>query len=145
MAIPAIKAMRRMCELRDWSISNLEVNKLLYFAHMIALGEHGRPLVSSNFEAWDLGPVLPDAYHKAKMFGAGPIKPFLFNGRGVVEKWEPVFQRTLQEMGSFTGGRLVAESHWEHGAWALHYRPGSRGIEIPNDDIADEYRRRVAD
>jgi uncharacterized phage-associated protein len=143
MAIPATKAMRRLCELKDWSISNLEAQKLLYFAQMIALGEKGEPLVAGAFEAWDLGPVLPEAYRKAKMFGAKPIKPFIFKTRGPIPEWEGVFMRTLNAFGNLTGGQLVAESHWAKGAWARHYRPGAKGVEIPNGDIAREYRART--
>lgn len=143
MPIPAAKAMRRLCEFKDWSITNLEAQKLLYFAQMIALGEHERPLVSGTFEAWDLGPVHPDAYHKAKLFGAKPIKPFIFKTRGPIREWEGVFERTLDVFGDLTGGQLVAESHWDRGAWAAHYRQGAKGVEIPNGDIAREYRDRL--
>ncbi|WP_430416732.1 Panacea domain-containing protein [Parasphingorhabdus sp.] len=145
MAISANTALRRICELKDWSITNLQANKLLYFAHMIALGEVGDPLVTSRFEAWDLGPVLPDAYHTAKMFGNKPIKPFIFRGRGEIPEWEVIFDRTLNEVGNLSGAGLVAESHWEQGAWAKHYRTGAKGIEIPNGDILVEYQLRTAD
>lgn len=144
MAISATKALRRICELNDWGITNLEAQKLLYFAQMFALGEKGEPLVSGTFEAWDLGPVLPDAYHKAKMFGAKPIKPFIFKSRGPIPEWEGTFARTLNIFGKMTGGQLVAESHWEDGAWATHYRPGAKGVEIPNGEIAKEYQARIS-
>lgn len=143
MAISAKKAMRRLCELKGWSISNLEANKLLYFAQMVALGERKQPLVNGSFEAWDLGPVHPDAYHKAKVFGAKPIRPYIFKSRGIIPEWEGVFARTLDSFGKLTSGQLVAESHWEDGAWARHYRPGAKGVEIPNGDIATEYRSRT--
>ncbi len=145
MAITALAALRRICELKDWSITNLQANKLLYFAHMIALGEADKPLVNTRFEAWDLGPVLPDAYHTAKIFGNKPIKPYVFRGRGPILDWEHIFNRTLDEVGSLSGAGLVAESHWENGAWAKHYRSGARGIEIPNGDILDEYQLRTSD
>lgn len=144
MAISASKAARRLCELSGWTVTNLELNKLLYFAQMIALGEKRESLVNGHFEAWDFGPVLPDVYHNAKIFGNKPVKPFLFGGRGPVEGWEPVFDRTMKAFGGLTGGQLVAESHWSKGAWAKHYRPGARGVQIPNDDIAAEYRKRTA-
>ena len=146
MAITAVAALRRLCELKQWSITNLEANKLLYFAQMIALGqsEGKSPLIVGHFEAWDLGPVLPDAYHKAKIFGNKPIKPFLFSARGPIPEWEGVFQETLNQFGDLTSTSLVAESHWRNGAWAKHYRAGSKGVEIPNADILREYQARTA-
>jgi len=51
VAVPALLAARTICELRDWSVSNLELQKILYFAQMIHLGEtDGHPLIGENFE-----------------------------------------------------------------------------------------------
>lgn len=146
MAISPIAALRRMCELKQWGITNLEANKLLYFAQMISLGRSNglNPLVDDHFQAWDYGPVLPRAYHHAKAFGNNPIRPFMFQARGPIGPWESVFRETLDEVGHLTSSQLVAESHWEDGAWAEYYRPGSKGIDIPNDAILREYRARSA-
>ena len=144
LSISSTSALRRLCELQDWSITNLEANKLLYFAQMIALGETGEPLVKEKFQAWNLGPVLPDVYHTAKAFGDKRIRPFLFSKSGrLPERCETVIKKTLDEFGDMTSAQLVAESHWRKGAWAKHYREGARGIEIPNDDILAEYRART--
>ena len=145
-ALSSVSALRRMCELKRWSITNLEANKLLYFAQMIALGqsEGKSPFVAERFQAWDYGPVLPGAYHRAKIFGDKSIKPFVFKSRGPIEEWEPVFAQTLGEFGDLTSAQLVAESHWKGGAWAEYYRSGSLGIDIPNDAILREYVARTA-
>ena len=111
---------------------------------MISLGEDDRALVKERFQAWNLGPVLPDVYHTAKVFGDKPIRKFLFTKSGpLAERCERVIDKTLEEFGEMTTAQLVAESHWKGGAWAKHYRDGARGIEIPNDDILAEYRARV--
>lgn len=145
MAISSIKALRRICELKQWSTTNLEANKLLYFAQMIALGRSDGelPLVEEHFQAWDYGPVLPSAYHHAKLFGNKPIKPFMFRSRGPIPGLETIFGATLESMGNLTSSQLVAESHWEGGAWADYYRPGAKGIDIPNERILQEYRDRT--
>jgi uncharacterized phage-associated protein len=46
------------------SMTNLRLNKILYFAQIISLLENGRPLFLDDFEAWDLGPVIPSVYRK---------------------------------------------------------------------------------
>lgn len=43
-------------------ISNLILNKLLYFAQGHCLAETGRPLFDDDFEAWEYGPVIPSFY-----------------------------------------------------------------------------------
>jgi uncharacterized phage-associated protein len=55
------------------AISNLALQKLLYFAHGLHLVETKHPLVTGFFEAWKYGPVHPIAYGAFKKAGANPI------------------------------------------------------------------------
>ena len=54
-------------------ITNLSLQKLLYFSHGFSLLEYGEPLVAGYFEAWDHGPVHPLVYRSFKKAGRGPI------------------------------------------------------------------------
>lgn len=54
-------------------LSNLKVQKLVYYAQAYYLALHRRPLFSERIEAWAHGPVIPDLYHEFKRFGAGSI------------------------------------------------------------------------
>lgn len=62
------------------AITNLKLQKLLYFAHGYYLEETGKPLVKNGFEAWGFGPVSRTAYQAFKKYDASPItdlaKPF---------------------------------------------------------------------
>ena len=58
---------------RGWMITNLALQKLLYFAHGIHLTKEKQPLVSGYFEAWQYGPVHPAVYRAFKPSGAAPI------------------------------------------------------------------------
>jgi uncharacterized phage-associated protein len=55
------------------TISNLALQKLLYFAHAICLIENKKKLVTGYFEAWKFGPVHPIAYAAFQSAGARPI------------------------------------------------------------------------
>ena len=57
----------------DIEITNLSLQKLLYFCHGFSLLEHGGPLVAGYFEAWDHGPVHPLVYRSFKSAGSDPI------------------------------------------------------------------------
>ena len=144
MAISVGAAARRLCESSDWTLSNLELQKLLYLGHMLHLGEKAGPLVMGRFEAWDYGPVQPGLYHEVKAFGRGPIRNF-FHGAGAVPAGTEadVLDEVMKHLRNAPPGRLVAITHWEKGAWAKHYRPGSRGMVIPDEDIRREYMDRV--
>lgn len=121
------------------------MQKILYIAHMFYMGLHdGDLLVEGFFEAWDLGPVHPDLYHEAKIYGARPVGNFFYGIDDVDDDVGSYLDRSVDHLSRFTGSKLIGITHWEHGAWSKNYIPGAKGIEIPNQDIWDEYKRRVA-
>lgn len=54
-------------------ISNLKVQKLVYYAQGFHLALYKRPLFNEIIEAWTHGPVIPELYHAYKSHGSGPI------------------------------------------------------------------------
>ena len=57
------------------SITNMKLQKLLYFAQGHALAVLGHPLFEDDFEAWVHGPVIPSVYRKYRRYGDGCITP----------------------------------------------------------------------
>ena len=57
----------------DDSVTNLKIQKLLYFAQGYALSKLGRPLFPDAIEAWEMGPVVPSVYNALKSNGRNPI------------------------------------------------------------------------
>lgn len=54
-------------------ITNLKIQKLIYYAQGWFLGIHGEPLFSDELEAWRHGPVQPEVYQRFKDFKFNPI------------------------------------------------------------------------
>lgn len=54
-------------------ISNLKLQKLVYYAQAWHLAIHNIPLFPEDFQAWVHGPVIPELYQKYKNFGWQPI------------------------------------------------------------------------
>lgn len=142
--ISALTAARHMCERSDWTLSNLKLQKMLYLAQMLYMGEHHERLMDGTFEAWDYGPVLPTVYNEVKTYGSGPIRSILF-GRGAIgdEKRRATLDDAYDQLASKTAGQLVNITHWDQGAWAKNYVQGGRRITIPDADIEAEYQARV--
>jgi len=137
-----------ICERGGWSVTNLQLQKLLYLAQMIYMGRHeGRKLFDGSFEAWDYGPVEPSIYRKVRMFGSSPISDVFFDARAFDETDDrhKFLVEICQELLPKRAGDLVEITHWDGGAWARYYVPGIRGIEIPDRDIAREYAARIED
>ena len=44
---------------------------------------------------------------------------------------------------NFSGSRLIAITHWEGGAWFNNYDPEYSSKIIPNEDVLEEYNKRV--
>jgi uncharacterized phage-associated protein len=55
------------------TISNLKLQKLLYYAQGFHLALYNKPLFDDDIKSWDYGPVVENAYHQYKCFGSGPI------------------------------------------------------------------------
>ena len=55
-------------------VTNLALNKILYFVHALYLAETDKPLISAKIEAWQYGPVFREVYHQFKKFDRLPIK-----------------------------------------------------------------------
>ena len=59
----------------DYGISNLKLQKVLYFiqAYFVTNKKDHAPCFDEKIEAWDFGPVVPEAYHEYKQYGSGDI------------------------------------------------------------------------
>ena len=145
MAVSSKAAAQRLCERSKWRLTNLELQKILYIAHMNHMGIIGKPLIDGYFEAWDYGPVVPEVYHTVKMFGAEPIGDFVFPPTKIedLSSEAKALDKTYGILAGASPGKLVAITHREGGAWEKHYNPKEHGIIIPNKDIAREFKDRI--
>lgn len=57
------------------TISNMKLQKLVYYAQGFTLAITGKPLFMETIEAWEHGPVVPVLYRQYKEYGAGSIPP----------------------------------------------------------------------
>lgn len=60
---------------RNYGISNLKLQKILYFvqAYFLINTKDNTPCFCEKIEAWDFGPVVPEAYCEYKQYGSGNI------------------------------------------------------------------------
>lgn len=149
--ITTLSAVRAICIYRDWEVSNLSIQKLLYISQMIHLGRYSEnqeklnPLIKSSFHAWAYGPVIPSVYKKLKMFGAENVQDFYTLAIESAPDESQVEYETIkyvcEKLKEFKSHQLVAYTHNEDGAWRLLYK-NDPNITIPNIDIYHEYQRR---
>lgn len=139
---------KKLCEISNWSITNLQLQKLLYIASML-YAKNSHRLIDEDFEAWHYGPVVPEVYDKTRFYGADIIKHIFDDNKYRYydpkhEKQVDEFLRsTWEQLKNTTTATLVAITHWEEGAWAKNYDPEYKRI-IPFQDILQEYKDRDA-
>ena len=143
MSVSAMVAAKYLASKSGWTLSNLEIQKILYIAQMFHLGRHGAPLIDEPFEAWDYGPVQPKLYHELKMFGRKPVQNIFHGVRDVPTGSDEL--KTLEEayesLHKAGPARLIHATHRPGGAWERNYEPGRRNRLIPPEDLVAEFQR----
>lgn len=72
-ALDVAKYVIQYCGERHYFLSNLKLQKILYFIQAEFLIVKGYPCFYEDIEAWAFGPVVPDVYHEYKIFGSAGI------------------------------------------------------------------------
>lgn len=95
-------------------ISNLKLQKLLYYAQAYALVFLDRPLFDDPITAWDHGPVVESVYHSYKQYGKSPLPPLQaysltqFNEDELI-----ILNRVANDYGQYTAWKLRNLTHEE--------------------------------
>lgn len=63
----------KYCNESDYIISNLKLQKILYFVQAEFLICTDNACFSEDIRAWDFGPVIPEVYYKYKVYGSANI------------------------------------------------------------------------
>ena len=95
------------------SLSNLKLQKLLYYAQGFHLAMHDRPLFFEPIEAWEHGPVVPDEYRKLKKFGADPVVLELPDLSQFMDDEKELLNDVYETYGQFSASKLRQLSHQE--------------------------------
>lgn len=142
-----------LCEEAGVPVTNLSLQKLVYFCHVWCLVKLGKPLVRHQFEAWQHGPVLQYLYREFKVFEAGCIKararglnPSSGNFEIVSPDIDPLMDDVIRKALAFYSrlrpGTLVELSHVTGGPWDQvwnHLGKSNPGMKIKDEQIADYY------
>lgn len=108
------------------AVTNLKLQKLVYFVQGFALAELEHPLFKNEIQAWTYGPVIPDLYQKLKHYGAGVVSGTLAAPDSLNEDVEArgVVQRVMDKLGNLPATHLVRLSHMENSPWAAAWKCG---------------------
>lgn len=125
------------------NISNLKLQKLLYYAQGFHLAIHGKPLFSEEIQAWKHGPVVSEVYHQYKDAGANGI-PYFASDDVLDEGSKELIRDVYSHYGQFTAWRLRQLTHDEP-PWRETYRPGEMNLVISHEKLIKYFKTQIED
>ena len=104
-------------------MTNLRLNKLMYFAQAWSLVLFDNPLFSEDIHAWQLGPVVPSIYHKYKHKGKNQIinTDTTFKLNMLSFKEQQLLMAILGRYGKYSTSGLVDITHYPGSPWDKAY------------------------
>ncbi|MFC4854882.1 Panacea domain-containing protein [Actinophytocola glycyrrhizae] len=122
-------------------LSNLKLQKLLYYAQGHHLAATGTPLFGEEIQAWSHGPVVPAVYHEFKHYGSHdvtlePDDPFVFDE--VDEETAEFLSKVWNTYGGYAAWRLRNMTHDER-PWKDHFS-GHRSVVIPKSELQQYFK-----
>ncbi|MDT0264380.1 Panacea domain-containing protein [Jatrophihabitans lederbergiae] len=132
-------------EAEDADMSNLKLQKLLYYAQGHSLASTGQPLFSDTIQAWAHGPVVPSVYHEFKHWESGDVHlddddPFDFSD--VDGEATDLLLRTWNTYGGYAAWRLRNMTHNES-PWRETFDVGRRNATIPTEAMREHFASRT--
>ena len=116
------------------AMTNLRLQKMLYFAQGWSLARHGKPLFEEPIEAWQYGPVVPVCYGWYNGFGRGFLTSEMPPKEAFTAEEYELLLDTWTELSKFSTSQLVAMTHEAGTPWDRAWNHSS-SREIPTKDI----------
>jgi len=139
-------AAKYLAQYSNWSLSNLEIQKLLYIADMVYLAKNKKPLLDRYFKASMYGPIIPILYHKLKIFGTDPVENIFRQYFDLSnEEHQKIISEVYDELGAQPAVILIAITQRPGSGWDKHYDKGSFGCIILEQSILAEYQKLLDD
>ncbi|MFH1620548.1 MAG: type II toxin-antitoxin system antitoxin SocA domain-containing protein [Patescibacteria group bacterium] len=118
-------------------LTNLKLQKLLYFAQAVSLSLKDQPLFNDKIEAWKFGPVIPVVYHALKEFENAPVK-ITSATQEISPEVASLLENVWSVYGKFSAHELVNITH-NHLPWKEVYLSGGKNNEITAESIKKYY------
>ena len=134
-ALDVAKYIITYCKKNQKPISNLKLQKLLYFVQAQFLVSENHACFNNRIEAWDLGPVVPDVYHQFKVYGSNPIILWKDGHFGISTHDRNIIDSIVDDCNQYTASQLVDLTHLQT-PW-IQAREKAHNGQITNESIRE--------
>lgn len=119
--------LKASCENGGELMSNMKLQKMLYYQQGYHLAVFDTPLFNDSIEAWMYGPVVPYVYNYFKRYGAGGIIPEENTSIELTDNEERLFDDVCNAYINFSAIGLMEKTHKEE-PWASTYVAGENKV-----------------
>ena len=128
------------CNRQDIPITNLKLQKLLYFIQGEFAKLYDKRLIADDFYAWQLGPVVPEVYYKFAIYSSShiPMQKEQY-GEELSEEVEQRISALLPRYIRMSTWDLVDLSH-EEDPWKYAHQIFGDKTLIPYESIYQFFR-----
>lgn len=126
------------CNDNNYTITNLKLQKLLYFLQGEIYRYTGERLIDDDFYAWQLGPVVPNVYYSYAMYSSLPL-PSQNISIDIPENYENIIINILNKYARKSTWDLVDLSHGQD-PWKYNYQIFGDKSLIPYKSIKDYFK-----
>lgn len=121
-------------------ITNLKLQKILYYIQGRYLSQYNKPLFDNEIQAWKYGPVVPDVYYSYSNFISSKITNVKPSKIGILEfEGLKLIEDVILEKINLDPWELVEDTHNE-APWAENYIEGEN-LEISINDLKEWFRQ----
>lgn len=123
-AIELAKYIVNKCVEDGCPITNLQLQKILYYIQRDYLKKCNTRAFMDHVEAWQFGPVVPAVYYEYCYYGAMPIVNRYDNTRDMDIDDLDMVDRIVEEKRDLEPWDMVNDTHKPGGAWDRTYNSG---------------------
>ncbi|MBZ7936520.1 DUF4065 domain-containing protein [Campylobacter sp. B0100352/1] len=123
------------------SLTHMQIQKLVYFAHAMSLATYERPLVRETFQAWPYGPVNVAIYQELQGSGKKEITKLLKADDDSIdldEESKNIIEAVYNKFGKKNAWELSEISH-NDSPWKKVFQE-NKSNAIQNEDIIEYYK-----
>lgn len=110
------------------TMSNLQLQKLLYFAQGFSLAINDKPIFEEDIEAWISGPVVPTVFFTYEKYRYSLPMPKRINLKKFSKKEHDLVVEVYETYGQFAAWRLKDLSNIDGGPWKRTYKIGENRV-----------------
>lgn len=134
-ALDVAKYIITYCFNQNKPISNLKLQKILYFLWVDFYKQTQKSLFKENICAWQLGPVVPEVYYEFCSYAGLPITK-MFNLDSLINKEQQgTINNIIDKYIDSSAYSLVEKTHKVGTPWTLTYQDGIGARDIIPFDL----------